>query len=286
MPQDEQPQEQLELEPQPTEDIEQRAREMGWMPPNVYKGPGKALSAEEFVERGEKIIPFLKANNQKLQDQIGSLKSKLESVQRNTQEGMEALKLNYQESLKRHLEEQREKLKAELTVARQEGDVDKEVEIQDKLSELRANNSNRLTSAPAAASQQALDPSFQTWMLRNPWYGNDVRKSKLAEGLGNIIRSDPDNDGVTGEQFFRLLDQELDKRTRPAPVSKVSGGSLGTSGGASGGGGKSYRDLPADAQAACDTQARKMVGPNRIYKDEQAWRKAYAKIYFEDEGAN
>src|SRR3990167_3523430 len=50
-----------------TVSVEEKALELGWRPKEEYKGdPEKFVSAEEFVKRGENIMPILKANNAKL----------------------------------------------------------------------------------------------------------------------------------------------------------------------------------------------------------------------------
>ena len=64
------------------------------------------------------------------------------------------------------------------------------------------------------------------------------------------------------------------------PQSKVEAGRTG--GGASGGGGKSYNDLPADAKAACDGYNNTLVGKGRLHPDIESWRKAYAADYFRE----
>ena len=44
--------------------------------------------------------------------------------------------------------------------------------------------------------------------------------------------------------------------------------------------GKSYADLPPEAKAACEDQARKLVGDGRAFKDTASWRKYYAEVFF------
>ena len=65
---------------------------------------------------------------------------------------------------------------------------------------------------------------------------------------------------------------------------KVQGG-RGPSGGGGGSGGrqKTYADLPADAKAACDSYASKLVGPGRAHKDLASWQAQYAKDFFAGE---
>ena len=62
-----------------SENTEQEARNLGWVPQEEFRGdPGKWVDAETFVERGHTIMPILKSNNKKLEEQLRSQAAELE----------------------------------------------------------------------------------------------------------------------------------------------------------------------------------------------------------------
>jgi hypothetical protein len=78
--------------------------------------------------------------------------------------------------------------------------------------------------------------------------------------------------------------EEVEKVFSPGvKTSKVEGGSRGSgSGGGGTSGGKNYSDLPQDAKETCERQATRLVGKGRAFETAEAWRKHYAKTYFEE----
>src|SRR5687768_16654653 len=52
--------------------VEDKARRMGWRPRAEYGGdPTRWVDAETFVRRGDEILPFVQANNRKLEQALG-----------------------------------------------------------------------------------------------------------------------------------------------------------------------------------------------------------------------
>lgn len=65
-----------------TEDV-QLAKDMGWVEPKDWKGSEPKngfLSAKEFIRRGEKIMPIVRAEARKWQDEATKLRSELETT--------------------------------------------------------------------------------------------------------------------------------------------------------------------------------------------------------------
>lgn len=268
------------------ENVEVKAKELGWSPKEEFRGdPEKWIDAETFVKRGEELMPLLKANNRKLHDELSNVRSELTKTQNllnNAAESIEALKeFNNKETLK-VAKEERGKLAAALKEARNEGDVEKELEIADKLEEQKV--AIKAAEAPPAKSEPikatADDPVFQEWRKDNPWFGEDEFKSDVALAIGNRLKiKEP---SLTGRAFLDKVSEEVDKRLgsiRSNGVGKVEGA---RGGGGSPEAGKTYSDLPAEAKAACDKQAQRLVGQGRAFKDANEWRKHYAKKYFEE----
>ena len=77
----------------------------------------------------------------------------------------------------------------------------------------------------------------------------------------------------------------MEERTNGAPRSSKVGESRPSGSPMSGGRGRSFADLPADARDACDRQGRKLVGEGRAFKDMNAWRSYYVNLYYQGETA-
>lgn len=267
--------------------VEQKAKDLGWSPKEDFRGdPAKWISAEEFVERGESLMPILKANNRKLHDEVASLRGALGETQtllKNATESIETLKeFTNKETIKSAKGVQKE-LAAELKEARSEGDTEKEIEIQDKLEETRAaikaaETKPAKVDPPARTSED--DAIFQDWRKDNAWLFEDAFNGDLTVTVGRRMRADPAYKDLTGRKFLDKVAEEVGKRLdkpRQNGASKVEGGARGSGGGGSDG--KSYADLPVDAKAACEGMARKLVGPGRAFKDITEWRKVYTAKY-------
>lgn len=272
-------------------EIELEAREMGWRPKEEFRGDtDKWVDAETFVSRGEHFLPILrkdrdtfKARARVLETQVGELQATLTAAQ----EAIEALKEHQTESTKRQVELARREIISQIKEARESGNVEGEMELQERLDAVK------LAQAPAPAKPAAaapppppaIDPVAQAWIEQNPWFEKDARKRGLAMGIADDLRNDPAIRHLGGKAFFEKLDEELSRE--PAfgaerPQSKVNGGRP-TGGSGTPRAGRGYADLPADAKEACDRDSKKLVGTGRAFKDEASWRAHYVKHYFGQE---
>lgn len=275
----------------PPEDVEKEARSMGWVPEEEFKGnKDHWIDAEEFVERGRSVMPILLSNNKRLQKElstrdaeIGKLSASLQSANK----AIEKLEKHYTEANKRAVEIARNQLKEELKQAREDNDVDKELEITDQLAELRTRENE---AAPAAKKPeetkpaQKYTPDFQAWIDRNPWFEKDRKKTKLVNRIAEDLREEGNE--LVGPEFLdecvRIYEEQYGEEEEEAPPvrrpsSKVESNSRQRTPSASG---KSYADLPAEAKAQCAEDAEDLVGPDKRYKTMKDWQAAYAKIYF------
>ena len=286
---------------------EQRASQLGWKSQEQFEGPAdKWVPAEEFLERADHVMPIMRENNRRLQSELAAerqAREKLESALNDMRDSVEAMKEYQTAETERQVKKARGELLAQLKQAKVEGDVDLEVRLTSELSQVDADlrvaeeakeaEEKAAKGKPDAKAQGAsgvqLPPDFIAWKAQHDWYGKDFRKTSLANGIAAELRSDPANSHLVGKAFFDLLDEHLtetfDKLYGPQQSgSKVEGGgSQRQTGGGGGGGKKSYASLPADARAVCDRQESRMVGPNRAFKDQAAWRAHYAAQYYAQE---
>lgn len=279
-----------------SQDIEVAAREMGWRPKEEFRGdPEKWVDASTWVSRGENFIPLLRADRDANKRRADELASKLEETTRLLTESQDAIKglkeFQSEFTLQRVKDAKRDVLKR-LREARESGDPEVELQLEEELDELKAAEKDAKTPAPAPAPKPAaapapapaVDPELTAWESRNTWFKENPRKRGLVMGIAEEIATDPATKSLKGKAFF----EELDRRIAGEPMlaqtqreSKVDGGRPSGGTNAGGGGGKSYSDLPPEAKAACDAQGRGLIGPGKAYKDAKEWQSFYAKVYFE-----
>lgn len=276
-------------------EVEQAAREMGWRPKEEFRGDtSKWVDAETFVSRGENFIPILRADREKLRGEVAETKAALTETQRAlkaSQEAIEALQQYHAEDTARQVEKAKKDLVKQLKQARDEGDVEAEVEIQDELTKIRTAQAAapapapKPAAAPAAPAAPAVDPDQAVWLEANTWFKTSPRLRGLAMGVAEELRAKQPT--LKGKAFYEAIDAEMEEYLDPPSrgTDKVQGGRgpSGSSGGGSGGRKKTYADLPPDAKSACDSYASKLVGPGRAHKDLASWQAAYANDYFSGE---
>ena len=156
-------------------DWESEARAEGWRPKEEFKGPeSKWIPAQEFVERGEKFAPIIKAKNRKLEQQIAEL-------QTTTAQYVGFMNQQLSESRKRS-----EKLLDELREAKakaiEDGNGKAVINFERQMEQVQDQMSR--TQAPPAA-----DPVVIKWRSENTWYGTDEDASDFADAVGYKYRS-------------------------------------------------------------------------------------------------
>lgn len=284
--------------------LEGRAREMGWAPKEQWRGnPDGWLSADEFVRRGEQVMPILQANLRKRDTQVTTLQQQIADKDRRLAAAEEAIgvltNISTEQGRTNAKEKRRELLRAQAE-ARREGDTELEISLGEQIADVTL-QINKPAEEPAvkpavktgkqptgAATDDAQnpvnDPAYQAFVRENSWFGTDGRRTALATAIGQELRNNPANDGLQGKAFFDKVVAEVNKVFAPArSPSKVETGNGG--GGArttdtDPASGKSFGDLPQDAKDACARSAKLVVGEGRAFKDMAAWQKHYVSVYF------
>jgi hypothetical protein len=277
-----------------TSEIETRARANGWAPKENYLrdklGPEENwLPAEEYLKKSESILPILRANNKKLAEQANRTEAELQSTKAAlaaASEAIEELKAFNSTITKERVKDQKAELLAQLAQAKRDGDVEAEVALTDKLSEVNsaikeaAKPPEKKPVVTPAAGAPALTPESKAWMAENPWFGTDQRKTGFAMGLSNEWKAEGKKLGTkeffdhVDEEMAKVFDRNAQRREQPSKVDSTnnsSGGSRGDS--------HTFADLPPEAKAACEKAADRLVGPNRAYKTKAEWQKRYVELY-------
>lgn len=276
------------------DNVEQRAKEMGWVPQEQWKGdPEKWTDAEEYVERGEKVLPILQANNRRQREELLTRDQKIGNLQQQldaTKAIVQGLEKNFNETIERRLAEQKAQLKGQIKDAREDNDVDRELELRDQLDQLsdaereakakREENKKKLEAEqPRQTSTDAdTSPAFEAWKKDNPWFGEDRKKTKAVIRAAEDLRDEGETS--QGVEFFNkalAIVEGTSEDTNSPPVSKVDQGNPRSN---SRGGPKSYGSLPNEAKQACMEDAERFVGEDKLYKTTKEWQDYYAKTYY------
>ena len=272
------------------EDTVTLARESGWRPKEEFRGdPEKWVEADIWVSRGENFLPIIKADRDRARSEVQELRAKtkeLADLLAASQEAIGALKEHQTAATKRQVQLAETALRQRLIAARESGNLDEELAVQDELAEIRQGREAAAAPAPKPAAAPAPaapveDPATTAWIESNSWFKSNGRKRGYAMGVADEIRNDPATKDLKGRDFFAELDRRLADDpviNPPAPNKFADGKPAGSSGRTTHKQG--YADLPADAKAACDSQAKLLVGPGRAFKTVDDWRANYASTYF------
>jgi hypothetical protein len=276
-----------------TSEVETRARSMGWAPKENYLrdnlGPEENwLPADKYVERGESIMPILKANNRKLSEKVDNTERELNTTKAALTAATEAIEelKNFRSSInKEKVKDQKKEILSQLSEAKRSGDTDTEVELTDKLTEVNAaikEADKPLVTKPITKPETpALTADAKAWMEQNSWFGTDQRKTGYAMGLSNEWKAQGKPLGTkeffdhVDEEIAKVFDRNADRRERVPKVDSTNN----SSGDGNRGSGHTYADLPEEAKRACDKSADRLVGPNRAYKTKAEWQKRYVELY-------
>ena len=272
-------------------EMEQQARQMGWMPKEDWKGkPDGWVDAAEFVKRGETFIPFLQHDRKKLKGELEAERQArlgLEQTLREMKDQVDGLKSFSEEMAKDRTERRKTEIAQALKNAREAGDDVKVAELQNELGEVTRKPNGEVKDPVREEAPKG--PVIQPW-VREFIEGNDeFFKSGRKVALFNAVMLERRQGGdsrVGPDQGTALLTEVRDevektlggnsRRTAPSKTeeSRPAGGGRGSSGG------KGWTDLPEEARQKCSEQAEKFVGKGKAFKDEAAWRKHYVAEYF------
>lgn len=280
--------------------IESRAREMGWIPKEEFRGDqSKWIDADNYVKRAEGLLPIVRAENRRLQGQVQKLQSDLSASTQAAQElraSIDDLKKFNTEVAKDRVKANRTEIAVQIKAAREAGDVERELELQDQLAEantaLRESTTQPVTKtttqAATTTAQPVIAPEFTAWQSANPWFGaqGEERRTNYALAVAQDLRnSRPDLVGK--REFFDTVTREVKAVFEPAmrQTSKVEGGNGSTRSGNGAGSvtsAKGFSDLPPEAQTVARAQVKRFVGAHKAFKTEAEWLSHYTTQYFKE----
>ena len=249
--------------PQESE-AEVKARRLGWLPKGEFRGdPDRWRPAEEYLARGETIMPLLQRDNDRLHGRISNLEKEIKE----TREVAGELRDFASKAEERAYERAKREIQAKIEAAAANADPNTVRTEMANLDQLEKDHKVAPKEKTNGATP-AIDPEIQGWINTESWYTKDRTLNAFAtDTYGELERAKPgmstaerlaETKRLTQEKFpekFGLGDNP--KRTAAAAVSNPNGAVKTKKTG------KTYEDLPDDAKRACDRFVKMIPGFKR-----------------------
>ncbi|MFK7941606.1 MAG: hypothetical protein AB8B85_01630 [Paracoccaceae bacterium] len=245
---------------EPDRDYDAEAREMGWLPKEEFRGPeDRWRPADEFVKRGEEILPIVNAKNKRLEERLEKQERQFEERTRRlesmTEKAIARQKEQFEAAQKRIAEQKR------VAVADADTETYERLEAEEK----------SLTPPDIDPAPQTSHEAEAEFAGKNPWYNTDPLARSLAIAESQRVAAIP---GSTVEQQLKAAEDAVKLRFPehfPKPVPPPGGGATHRTAAPKRSHG--VNDLPPEAVSA----AKSFIAQG-IYKD----MAEYAKDYFEE----
>jgi hypothetical protein len=173
--------------------METEARRMGWRPRDEYRGPpGQWRDAEEFLRRGQDILPIVRKDLQRERERNNNMESEIRALRTTVDEQkavmddlLKMARTASESGYRRAMEE----LNAQKRAAAQAGDVATVVSIDEKIEEIREERAASTVpvaqkpkeAAPAPAQKPAAPQEVVDFIADNPWFNTDTVLHKAME---------------------------------------------------------------------------------------------------------
>lgn len=224
--------------------LEDRAREMGWRPKEEFRGDDtKWVDAETFVKRGEEILPIVRANAKKTEEDLAKANATIADMKRSFAE----FKKFHSQTEQRALERARKELEREMAEAVEAKDHKAVREIAADMAALSKDVQTDGNGDPYATPDHT--KALSAWKGENPWFGSD----RVMTAAANAIADELEAGGVRGEEQLAEVSKRIkaefphkfenERRKGPAAVEGQTPPRRA---------GKSRSDLPPEARQTMD----------------------------------
>lgn len=256
--------------------IEARARAMGWVPEDEWRGqPPKRgfMTPQEFLARAYANTPVMEERLDRMASEVEGTKNKLEETTRRlaeTSEVLQEMNERAKKTFQKGYQQARADIEAERDRAIEEADKEGVRAADKRLSELDEEHEGSPKAAgkaaPAARQEQEqprIAPDLVEWKKGNSWFDEDDELQAIAITIdGRLAQKEPgmalgERLAKVSAEIRRRYPEKFRNARRDAP-SAVNG--AGNRGNSSQRAGKTYADLPSEAKAACDRFVRTIPG--------------------------
>ncbi len=241
---------------------EERARDMGWVPLEEFKGnPENWVEADIFVEKAEKSLPIARGTIKRLESELAGLRQELKSLAK-----------FHQGTAEREYNRAMQDLKKQQISAAEVGDAEKVKELQTDIEVL----SKQKTADLIPKDTEDVKDVVSQWMKDNPWYETDDEMADYAMRMDVRLRNlYPDK---PAREHMAMLTEKVKskfpekfgsngKRNAPPPSMEGTDRHAVTKQG----GKHSYANLPTDAKTQCDKWVRDGLMTQDQYVKDYPW---------------
>ena len=245
------------------EHLEQRARDMGWLPQEEFRGdPDNWKPAEDFIKLGETSLPHLKGTLKVMESKIAEQNKLIESMNADFKEFVQFSKNAEQRAYEKAIKDLQSKQKQ----AKEAGDLDAFAEVtealQDKILEGRPAVATGDKVEPAAAldsPQKTYEKwfnegqdAYDSWVKTNNWFMDNPKMFSYAQQMDAYLNQKHGlklSRAERLEEMTKLVKKEFPDHFTNATARKQGSPVEGDSGGRkSAGTGRTFNDLPDWAQ--------------------------------------
>jgi hypothetical protein len=261
-----------EVETHTPDDTESRARRMGWKPPEELRVQPRngALSAEEFLARGENDLPILRERLRSQDTQLVDMSKKLDQAT----DVITKMNDRFRTVEDRAYQRARKELDAERTAAIASADVQEVRRLDKEINDLDKTAPKAEPDRPQAP-QQGINPDAAAWLADgNDWFTKhpDLAAEAQALHIGyqqthRHLSTRQNLDKVT-DTIRKLYPDRFENQRRAAPAA-VTPSSAGV--GARRVDPRSFDALPADAKREFERYSKSLSGKGKpLTKEEWA----------------
>lgn len=176
-------------------EVEQRAREMGWVPKEEYTGDQtKWKSAEVFVALDEPI--------KRIESQSQELKQ--------MRKALEALKQHHSKVAENEYQRALRDLKSQRKQALVDGDIDTFDRLEDEIEKAKEQFGSIRETAQAPIIEEpsnVVHPEFRSWLNRNAWYESFPYMRQFADDAGRKFH----NQGLDRAEVLKKVEEAVRK---------------------------------------------------------------------------
>jgi len=227
------------------DDTESRAKAMGWVPKEEFRGPPENWrDASEFVKRGEEDLPIVR-------ERLRAATRKISELESNFNQQVARLEKMSETALKRQRDQLVGAYENAMRQAVETGDTQRYDQLRQDMGQAVERHDAQIREVAEPKPQQpARDPDADAWIQRNSWFNADREMQLVA-----VARSDAlarERPGLSMRENLAEVERYVRSRypdkfgaSRAQPLN-LEGGSRIANGGPRQ---KGASDLPADARA-------------------------------------
>jgi hypothetical protein len=210
-------QEQIQEQP----NYEERAKLQGWVPEDEFRGDKERwITAKEFVDRADHMMPILKATNRKLESKVSDYEKELTE----TKQTLDKV-ISIQEKYSTDLHDTK---LSEIREQKRQAVVDGNPELYDRLDK---QEQELPKPEPLDVKQEEkkdeIPPEMDRWFKENAWYFSDKQLNEDANDIGNAMAKRQHPLTVPGQEY--ALGEEIKKKLKVLYPEKFTNQSQQTS---------------------------------------------------------